>query len=143
MVPSVKSVGYLTFDEFVDVCLWKSPRPKPRYVANEREHVEEVTSIALRTSFEKLRTGALLVLDGVDYPLASTLLHWFHTDQYPIVDVYALKALGFAERTWYNHKFWATFVKVWREKLKQSTVEDARTFDRALWQWGKNQTKDL
>ena len=137
MVPTVRSVGYLTYDQFLLVCAWKSPRIKHHAAANDPEHLEEATRIALQTPVEELRTGALMTLSGVSYPVASVFLHWFHKDPYPILDFRALESLGIAIPTLYTHRFWQGLVLEWREKLRSVDGCDARAFDRALWRWSK------
>ncbi len=33
--PRIKKVGYMTFDDFYKICIWKSARQKQRYIKNK------------------------------------------------------------------------------------------------------------
>jgi hypothetical protein len=136
MVDPVRTRGYLTRDEFIRLGRWKTPRPLRLYEANSPQQVKQVTAIALTTDVEDLRINALLSLQGVAYPVASTILHWFHMDPYPILDVRAQESLGLEAKS-YTPAFWRQYVQHWREHLAIAGV-DKRTFDRALWQWSKD-----
>lgn len=136
MVPGVRARGFLTREEFLFVGTWKSPRIRSRLESNAVTHVEEATRVALNTKAEQLRTGVLMTLTGVAYPVASVFLHWFHEESYPILDFRALEALGIIEPRQYTELFWQSYVAHWRAVLKATGV-DKRTLDRALWQWSK------
>src|SRR5688500_10864288 len=41
--------GYLTWEDFVALCAWKSPRSRPRVAGNDPAFVEAVTRTALST----------------------------------------------------------------------------------------------
>ena len=45
--------GYLTKDEFMQICLWKSRRAKKRYDSNDAALVEKITREAFAESDEK------------------------------------------------------------------------------------------
>jgi hypothetical protein len=47
------------------------------------EEIAEVTGLAFRQTDEKLRISLLRVLDGVDLPVASVLLHVGLSPEYP------------------------------------------------------------
>src|SRR5262249_4488586 len=94
IVPRTRAAGKLERQDFLDLGRWKSPRSAPRCQRNEEGDIKEVSRIALSTSSERLRIEVLLLLDGVGWPTASVLLHWFHTDRYSILDVRALGTLG-------------------------------------------------
>ena len=53
---------------------------------------------------------ALLELDGVGVPTASTLLYCAFPDHYPILDVRALESLGVKPRSQYPLSFWLGYL---------------------------------
>ena len=87
---AVKRRGYLTKKEFLKVCRWKTPRSQPRCRKNFPGFIRDVTKFALSTSVERLRIEKLTSLDGVGWPTASIILHFFHSDPYPIMDFRAV-----------------------------------------------------
>ena len=44
---SAKINKYLTQDEFIKICEWKTPRSKPKVASNQEEYIKEITNISL------------------------------------------------------------------------------------------------
>ena len=131
--------GHYTFDEFRKVCRWKTPRSAPLVARNSAEDVVSLTAVALsETSSERERIDALRSLRGVGWPTASVLLHLAYPDRYPILDKRVVHALGVRAPATFGFRFWEEFVSAWRQLAEQAGV-DGRTFDKALWQWSKEQ----
>ena len=82
------------------------------------------------------RIESLTILDGVGWPTASCIFHFFHRDDYPILDVRALESLSVEMAKPITFEFWWRYVEYCR-KLAQKAGTDMRTLDRALWQWSK------
>ena len=105
--PRSRDADVITKPDFLAICEWKSPRQRPRYAENGPEVIEEVTRIALSARDERIRIGVLLVLRGVGWPVASTLLYFAHRDPYPILDFRALWSLGVDQPPFvYDFAFW-------------------------------------
>ena len=86
--------GYLTKDEFIQICLWKSRRAKKRYDSNDAALVEKITREAFAESDEKKKIEKLTELKGVRIPVASAILSVTDRDNnYPIIDVRCVCAL--------------------------------------------------
>lgn len=133
--PSVRQRGWYTRDEFLEVCAWKTPRSKPRCASNNEEFIVEATRLALKADNELLRIGILMLLGGVSWPTASVLLHFGHSERYPILDYRALWSLTIAEpKSDYSFPFWWRYVQICRELASKRKVT-MRTLDRALWQF--------
>jgi hypothetical protein len=131
--------GHYTLEEFRKVCRWKTPRSAPLVALNSAEDVVSRTAVALSEgSSERERIDALRSLRGVGWPTASVLLHFAYPDRYPILDKRVVHALGVRTPSTYSFGFWDAFAAVWRELAEQASV-DGRTFDKALWQWSKEQ----
>lgn len=132
--------GFLTLEELKIMCRWKTARSQSRVAKNTAADVEAITKACFEANSERLRIGSLLLLDGIKYPTASVLLHFFHPDPYPILDFRALEALGISKPPVYNFGFWIQYVAFTRQLAKENSV-DMRTLDKALWQWSKNAKK--
>jgi len=75
-------------------------------------------------------------LSGVEWPTASTLLHFCDARPYPILDYRALWSLGYARPPHYTMSFWLGYVVYVRELARRSG-HPIRMVDRALWQYSK------
>ena len=124
----------LTKNELKIVCQWKSPRSANHVENNSDDYVREITRFALSTKIERARVEGLTLLDGVGWPTASAILHWFHKDQYPILDFRALWSVGTGMPKQYTFDFWWDYVLFCRKLAKRNKV-NMRVLDRALWQY--------
>jgi len=68
--------GYYTREEFLQVCAWKTVRSRPKVAANTEAAIADATGRALAAGDEATRIAALLELEGVGVPTASTLLYF-------------------------------------------------------------------
>ena len=134
--PEVRERGYLLKTELAKVAYWKAPRSSGQVNRNSDEYVEEVTGLALRATTERARVEILRILNGVSWPTASVILHFFHEDPYPIIDYRALWSVSLEVPKQYTFDFWLRYVDFCRE-LAESNGLDMRTLDRALWQYSK------
>ncbi len=143
LTPTVQERGYLTMVELQAVSLWKAPRIARHVSENEDSFVRDVTATALRASDERLRIEVLTLLDGVQWPMASVILHLFHTEPYPMLDYRALWSVGLVKPTLYRFSLWWVYVTFCRQLAKLHSVE-MRLLDQALWQYSKeNQPPNL
>jgi hypothetical protein len=136
VAPPARKRGYLTRDEFLAICRWKSPRSKPRCERNGESFVQEVTRISLSAIDEEVKIRVLLLLSGVSWPTASVILHLCDRGRYPVLDYRVLWSLRIQNPPAYDFEFWAEycgFVRV----IADRTGHDMRTIDRALWQFSK------
>jgi len=84
--PSYVRRGFLTREEFLTVCSWKTPRSKPYCESNEASLIQEVSALAMTTGSERIRIQIWTLLAGVKWPTASVFLHFAFPDSYPILD---------------------------------------------------------
>jgi hypothetical protein len=70
--------------------------------------------------------------------MASAVLHFFHPDPYPVLDVRAVWSLGLEAGPGYTFEFWWAYVRACRE-LSRRLHLPMRSIDRALWQFSKEQ----
>jgi hypothetical protein len=136
---AVRARGHYTRAEFIEVCGWKTPRSGPRVAANSARAVVAVTRRALGSEDEAARIAALLELDGIGVPTASTLLYVAYPADYPILDVRALESLGVKSRSVYPVSFWLAYLEACRAIAHRAGVS-LRTLDKALWQHSKERS---
>lgn len=130
-----KTRGYLTRPEFLALCKWKTERSKSRVAKNPESLILEATRVALTAKHEQLHIYPLLALHGVSWPTASVILHFWHSDPYPILDFRALWSLGHAKPpAAYNFDFWWQYTQFCRTLAQECDVS-MRVLDRALWQY--------
>ena len=132
----VQNTGYLDKGQLQMVARWKAPRSAGHVTKNSDAFVKEVSEFALQSSDERVRIEALTLLDGVQWPTASVILHLFHTDPYPILDFRALWSVRLEVPKQYIFSFWWPYVEFTRKVAARNKV-DMRTLDRALWQYSK------
>ena len=134
--PIIQERGYLKKSELAKLAYWKSPRSSGHVNRNSEKYVEEVTGFAFRAITEGARVELLRVLNGVSWPTASVILHFFHKDPYPIIDYRALWSVSLVVPSQYTFDFWMVYVNFCRRLAGENGV-DMRTLDRALWQYSK------
>jgi len=134
--PLVLARGHLTRPEFLMICAWKSHRSKPSCRKNGARKVETLTRAALATPDEALKIDLLRLLEGVEWPTASTILHFCDVRPYPILDYRAVWSLGLVKPTTYTMGFWLTYLAATRDLAARLGLS-IRTVDKALWQYSK------
>lgn len=133
--------GWMTKDEMRIVAQWKAPRSAGHVENNSEEYVKEITAFALGATTERARIEVLTTLDGVRWPTASVILHFFHKEPYPIMDFRALWSVSLDVPVQYSFDFWWPYVEFCR-RLSKGTRLNIRRLDRALWQYSKEKQKD-
>ena len=124
---AARARGHYTRSEFIKVCAWKTVRSRPKVAANSARAITRATTRALSPVDEEARIDALLELDGVGVPTASTLLYVAFPDDYPILDVRALESLGMRSRSTYPVSFWLAYLEVCRRIARRAASACARS----------------
>jgi hypothetical protein len=137
---AVRARGHLERKEFLQICRWKTARSKPLVSGNDQFKVRIITRAAFATKDESLKMDLLRTLEGVEWPTASTLLHFCDERPYPILDYRALWSLGYDKAPNYTTEFWLAYV-VFTRDLAKRLRQEIRTIDRALWQYSKERQK--
>lgn len=127
--------GYITKEQLKLIAHWKSPRSAGHTERNDELYVKQISLWSFSTKEERSRIEVLTLLDGVSWPSASVILHFFHSEPYPILDFRALWSVELVPKR-YSFEFWWEYVKFCRTIAKRNSV-DMRTLDRALWQYSK------
>jgi len=140
--PIIKKAGFLTKAQLRQVAKWKSPRSAGRIEKNNEEYIREITSMSFSAKTERGRIAILTLLDGIEWPSASVILHFFHKLEYPILDFRALWSVNENAPSQYSFDFWWVYVEYCRELAQRNHV-NMRTLDRALWQYSKENQGEL
>jgi hypothetical protein len=85
--------GFISRDEFLAMCRWKSPRALHHYRRNAAASVREASRRALATRSERRRIEHLIALDGVSVPVASAILTLLDPRRYGVLDIRAWQML--------------------------------------------------
>jgi len=132
----IKKTRRLTKEQLLTVCRWKATRSASKAANNAPAYVKRITEFSFSTSDERARVESLTLLDGVGWPTASTILHLFHGDKYPILDFRTLWSVGGEPSRKYSFDFWWQYTLFCRRLARKAGVK-MRTLDKALWQYSK------
>jgi len=133
--------------ELIKIAQWKA-RGRIDYLCdkNTPEEVKEISRKALAANTDRDRMETLRELDGVDYPMASVILHFAFPNKYPILDRRAIWSL----HSWLLHSEKPPSIysfKCWKEYcgkilcISKSTGCTIREIDKALWQYSKEKQR--
>jgi hypothetical protein len=136
IAPGVRARGHFVRDEFLATYRWKTHRTIRHAEKYSDDEIADVTGVAFRQRDEKLRICLLRALDGVDWPVASTLLHVGVSADYPIIDFRALWSLRSAMPTSVSFAFWWAYVTCCR-RLAADAAVSVRELDKALWAYSE------
>jgi hypothetical protein len=128
--------GFITVDQLYEICRWKSKRKAAKAKNNPEGFVKEITAFSFTAKCERSRIGSLMLLDGVQMPTASVILHFCVDQTYPILDVRALWSLSIEKPSFYSFDFWEAYTQTCREVAKELLMT-VRQLDMALWQYSK------
>ena len=134
--PKVIKRGYLLKSELQQIAYWKSPRSSGHSHSNPDNYVQEISSFSFCAKNERSRIEILTLLDGISWPLATVILHFCHSDPYPIIDFRSLWSVSLEVPSHYGFELWWCYADFCRKIAKNNNV-DMRTLDRALWQYSK------
>ena len=122
--PLAKQRGYLLFNEFYQICMWKSRRPKQKYLKN-KQMVEDITRKAFKENDESKKIGLLCRLKGIAIPTASAILTVVFPEKYAVIDVRCieiLRDLGYDFGKTINPDVWVKYVQVMREIADENDI---------------------
>lgn len=134
---AVKKRGWLTKEDLVKVCYWKSPRAIHYINANSPTFIKKITTTALNSRNETEIITTLTQLKGVSIPMASALLTLVNPKRYGVMDIrvwellYQLKevhtnpgASSFKITEWLQL---LTILRVYAKKFKVTVRDVERT----------------
>lgn len=136
-----KEKGFLNKSEFLNICLWKSRRPKKYYDENSEIEIITQTKLAFLESNDKTKIELLKKLRGVSIPTASAILSVTDPKNYPIIDIRCIESLKDLKLiSWenINTKNWIEYIEIVRN-LAQKHNKTAREIEKGLFAY--NRTK--
>jgi len=142
--------GYLTKEEFIAICRWKSPRPLKHYNKNSEKRIKELTQKAFSTQFEKRKITLLDKLSGVNVPMASAIITLVFPEKYGVIDVRGwnslkrLKIIKSSEtkrKRYFDARDWYRYTMIVRHLAKKFKVTP-RIMDRVLYFYDIDTTSD-
>jgi hypothetical protein len=135
---SVKKNGFLTKEELIKVCYWKSPRAIKYIKSNRADAIKRITGMALGSRKEHEKITELIKLKGVSIPMASSILTLVNPKQYGVMDIRVWQLLyqtGIAttnpKGTAFKIEEWLLFLNTLRHFSKKMNVT-ARDVERTL-----------
>lgn len=129
--------GSLTLDEFVKIAKWKTQRSKSLCLRNSDAYVRTVTGSALSATEPRFKVEVLRLLDGVDWPTASVILHFSDSERWPILDYRAFWSLSQPSPAGrYGFSLWEAYT-IYTRQLGDEIGVSMRTLDRALWTYSR------
>ena len=128
-----KERGFLTFDDFYKICMWKSARQKQNYIKNKKV-IEKITKEAFTEKDESKKMKKLCELYGVGIKTASAILTVVFPKKYAVIDERCLDILnryGFKISKYPSVKTWKNYLDIMRAVAKENKVSP-RKLDMAL-----------
>lgn len=134
--PIAEAQGHLTTSQLHELVYWKSKRRADLAMTNPDNFVKEITAFSFSSTFEESKIGSLILLNGVQFPTASVILHFCVDPTYPILDFRAIWSLGLEQPSAYSPKYWIKYMNACRTLAEKHQLS-VRELDMALWQYSK------
>jgi len=131
--PRIKERGYVLFDEFYQIGMWKSARQKQNYLTN-KNIVEEITKKAFIEKDETKKILKLCYLKGVSIPTASAILTIVFPKKYGIIDVRVIELLrnrGEKVNKTITPNTWVQYLSIVRSSAQENGITP-RDVDKVL-----------
>lgn len=134
----VKNRGFLFKKEFVQIGIWKSPRPQKLYEENSEEDIKEISKIVFSTDNERIKASVLITLTGINIASASAILMLTDPQNYGVIDIRVWQILYLYGVVNHNSEGknltindWLEYLAFLRKYSKEFNVT-ARTIERTL-----------
>jgi len=131
--PKARKRGYLTFNEFYNICMWKSVRPKKKYLQN-KGNIKKISKMAFSEKDELKKINTLCNLKGVGISTGSAILSVVYPTKYPVIDIRCLSQLYHLEISKFKNvseKTWLNYLKIMRKEARRLRTTP-RKLDMAL-----------
>ena len=131
--PQIKKRGFIEFDEFYQICMWKSARQKQNYLKN-KNIVKNISKEVFAEEDELLKINKLCELKGVGIPTASAILTIVFPDKYAVIDIRCIQMLnkiGISIRSSITEKRWVEYLDIMRKLANENNLTP-RQIDQVL-----------
>jgi len=122
MGPRIRERGFIEFNDFYQICMWKSARQKQNYLKN-KNIVKNISRKAFAEKEEPLKIKQLLKLKGVGIPTASAILTIVFPDRYAVIDVRCiqmLNKLGVRIKETITMSRWLEYLNIMRDLAREN-----------------------
>lgn len=133
-----KKRGYLTKQDLVEICRWKSARAIRHIQSNRANKIESVTRKVFKARSERKRLELLVGLKGVSIPMASAVLMLTDPKRYGVIDIrvwqvlYGIGSVNTNPRGInFDFKEWYRFLMIIRYFAKKFKVS-ARNIEKTI-----------
>ena len=117
---------------------WKTNgRGRSRLAKNSDGEIADALNLAMTAKTDRAAVAVLVGLNGVQVPVASAILTAINPERFTIIDFRALEALS-VQQVPITINFYLEYLNECRTLARRNN-HSLRTFDRALWQWSKDQ----
>ena len=130
--------GWLTKEELIEICYWKSPRAIWHIKSNTSPKIKSVTERAFKSRSEQIKMETLISLKGVSIPMASSILTLLHPKKYGVIDIrvwellYQMDIMDTNKKgAGFSFNEWNSFLNILRQYAKHFNVT-ARDIERTL-----------
>ena len=144
--PQIAEQGFVSKDQFLEICSWKTTRTHSLVRENSGEDIIEISSQAFSCSHH-LRIKYLTLLKGVAVPTASAILAVWSPSEFTVYDFRVLSAIGKLEHELLaasplevSKMGYLTYLKLACEISEQIKVS-LRDLDKCLWMFDKYYNK--
>lgn len=123
----------MKFDDFYNICMWKSVRQKQSYLKN-MESVEKISKEAFLEKDERKKIEKLCVLRGVGIPTASAIFTIVYPEKYGVIDIRCIEILikkGFDIKKNISINTWLKFLAIIRKMANDNNLTP-REIDKIL-----------
>lgn len=135
----ISDIGAISQDTLERIADWKSFHVRHKVKWNNFGLYQIAIKYALEVP-DRLKLSLLCGLEGVDIPVASTILNFMYPDKFPIIDYRVTQVLREAAEIQLtknmSYKMYYKY-KAEIEKIGEQTGYDIRTIDRALFAYHK------
>jgi hypothetical protein len=129
--------------EFLEMCMWKSPRPRRLYESNSSAEIRAVSIKVFAARSEREKAELLTTLKGVALPTASAILTLTDPQDYGVIDIRVWQLLhrcgavtGRASGVGFSLDNWIEFLDMLRECARKFDAS-VREVERVLFDYHK------
>jgi thermostable 8-oxoguanine DNA glycosylase len=139
----IKHQAFFDKPEFLQMCAWKSPRPRRLYDSNTNAEIRKVSIKVFAAQCEEEKVELLTNLKGVGVPTASAILTLINPQDYGVIDIRVWQQLysygavvsrgsgvGLSVENWLEY---LQRLRVWARKFDVT----ARDVERVLFEYHK------
>ena len=137
-IRAARKKGYLTKEEFILICNWKSPRSLQLVKQNTSNKIKSITKSVITSKDEGFVIKQLIKLKGVSIAMASALLMFLNPKKYPVIDIRVWQVLYELNLVTSNTSGkslsinnWITYLDIIKEKAKEYNTT-ARKIEKAI-----------